>query len=674
MASPLPHRTAAPFPGSRRLPGFALLLLWLVAAPAAASAQDLAPPRGTLGPGTGASTDGGPGDRSPGSVLRFEPWRRWWDFNQDPYLARLRSPMSLPVRAAPLGARSGPSSPRRPGPPVVYGEVYPALFAALDSTKDVDLQASCLLALAKLGSPPEALRATLDLPPLEAVVLPYLQAANERVRDLAVLALGISGEARFAPLLSSIARDLPAGRKAIRGGKVDRRTRTFATYALGLLGAQSHRRAERALVEHDLRLIASENIETADLLVASTICLGWCPLPVLPAAEEERATPGGREATIRALLDLADARKVDFRGSAQIPVAVARLIAAPLDSGGASQPVGASGRMAELREEVVTRFSAELHGPRAEKLATTREGLAQALGLLVLDRPAGADLVAIEKLTAVARTGQETEALLAMVALARICGRSSQERGQTARDLRKTLTRLAMEGSSLQQASALLALGIADDRGQASGHPPALGTRAFLAKRARSGSPSQSTAAAVALGLTGDGRNGAAIRGGLTSGDFIDRGARAIAAAMLMDEGALEIIRNELRRNLYRPYLTRDFATALALVGDTSLVPTLVDRLVNAIFIPERVAAVQAFEWCMDPAAADALLFVLTERRLSSKRIDDTSRAFAASALGNLCARDPLPWNTRLALDVVWNAAPPSLTDARNGGGVLDVL
>ncbi|MGB0331132.1 MAG: hypothetical protein ACPGPE_04880, partial [Planctomycetota bacterium] len=77
---------------------------------------------------------------------------------------------------------------------------------------------------------------------------------------------------------------------------------------------------------------------------------------------------------------------------------------------------------------------------------------------------------------------------------------------------------------------------------------------------------------------------------------------------------------------------------------------------------------------CTDPAAADALLFVLTERRLSSKPIDDTSRAFAASALGNLCARDPLPWNTRLALDVVWNAAPPSLTDARNGGGVLDVL
>ena len=30
----------------------------------------------------------------------------------------------------------------------------------------------------------------------------------------------------------------------------------------------------------------------------------------------------------------------------------------------------------ELREEMVARFTARLHGPRAEKLATTREGLA----------------------------------------------------------------------------------------------------------------------------------------------------------------------------------------------------------------------------------------------------------------------------------------------------------
>ena len=85
----------------------AAALLAALLAPAGASPQILAPPRGTLGPGTGASTDGGPGDRSPSAGAFSQPWRRWWDFNQDPYLARLRSPAALPVRAALLAEISG---------------------------------------------------------------------------------------------------------------------------------------------------------------------------------------------------------------------------------------------------------------------------------------------------------------------------------------------------------------------------------------------------------------------------------------------------------------------------------------------------------------------------------------------------------------------------------------
>ena len=642
--------------------------------PAASSPQLLSPPRGTLGPGTGESTDGGPGDRTPVSAARAQPWRTWWEFNQDPYLVRMRAPAALPVRSRPLGLQRPLRNPRRPDQATTYQEVYPALLTALATTRDVDLQASCLLALAKIGPPPEAISKALEFTPLAETLLPFIRAANERVRDLAVLSLGISGDASVAPLLASIARDQPEGRKAIRGGKIDRRTRAFAAHALGLLGASTPRRAERALIEHELRLIAAENHDTADLVVAAVIALGWCPLPVQVQPQGEPAIPGGREATIRALLELDDRRGVDFRGRAQLPVAVARLLAAPLEPLPAEAGLQASVRLFELRHELVARFSARLHGPRPEKLAVVREGLAQALGLLILDQATPADTAAIAALTAVAIDGQETEALLSMIALARVCGRASLDRGQTARDIRRTLTRLAIEGSSLRQASALLALGVADDRGQSTGQAPALGTRSFLARRAAKGSPAQATAATISLGLTGDREGAAAARAGLTAGNFADRGARALAVAMLVDGPGLETIRTELRSPLYRPYLTRDFATALALVGDTQLVPLLIGRLVNANFIPERIAAVQAFEWSTDPEAASALLFVLTEPHLGTKQIDDTSRAFAASALGNLCSQDPLPWNARIALDVVWNAAPPSLTDARNGGGVLDVL
>jgi hypothetical protein len=652
----------------------------------AAEAQLLSPPRGALGPETGTATDGGPGDRSGGLEARLEPWRRWWDFNQAPYLARLRSPGALPVTAAPLDGTTGPRNPVRPAPAVTYAEVVPALVELLGSTRDVDVRAASLLALAKIGAPPPAIARAAGIPPLGDLLLPHLTDANERVRDLAVLSLGISGDPGHAALLAAIAANERAGREAIRGGKVDLRTRAFATHALGLIGASTHRKAARTLVEHHLVSLASDHADSGDLLTAAAIALGWCPLPLLPPDGEGAPVPGGRERTVRVLLELLERRKVDARGRAQVPVAVARLLAAPLEE----QPEGtleyARSRQRSLRTEVLLRFTEALQGRRADKVAVQREGYAQALGLLVADTGSPADQGAMRALLEVAEHGQESEALCALVALGRLCGGASTDRGQTARDLRRFLTRIAMEGSTTRQASALLALGVAADRGRAAGHDPALGTRSYLVRRAGGGSPSQSTAAAVAVGLAAEEpgpaspqedpplREGEELRGGLGRGAFIDRGARALAVAMLGDEVGLQAIKAELRRPLYRPYLTRDFATALSLARDPEVVPILVERLVAANFIPERLAAIKAFEWCGDPAAAEPLIHMLTARRLAGRKIDDTSRALAASALGNLCARQPLPWNTRIALDVVWNAAPPSLTDARNGGGVLDVL
>ena len=645
------------------------LALALEGVAAVTSAQLLAPPRGSFGPDTGSATDGGPGDRSAAASGRFEPWRRWWTFNQDPHLARSRSPESLPVGATPLGADAPDPSPRRPPPAVTYGEVYPAILGALGSSRDVDIRAAALLALAKIGPPPQAIARTLEVRPLTEVLEESLSDANERVRDLGILALGISGVAGHAPLLAAIAADEPAGRAAIRGGRIDVRSRAFAAHGLGLLGARTHRVAERALVEHHLRRLALKEAEQADLLSAAVLGLGWCPLPFAPPGEQ-----GGRELTVRTLLGILEGRRTDPLGRAQIPVAIARLLVAPLEGTDAADMEAAGETRRALRLEVVRTFAAGLAGGTREKSAVVREGLAQALGLLVMDTSSAPDLAAQAALRSVAERGQEAEALCALIALGRIAGRASTDSGQTLRTTRAFIRGLAAEGSTTRQASALLALGVTEDRALSAGHAPALGTRAFLAERSASGSPSQRTAAAVALGLGGPGAAPAGVRDGLQRGAFSDRGACAVAVAMLGDERGLAVIRAELREPLHRPYLTRDFATALALVADPELVPLLVDRLVLATFVPERLAAIKAFEWALDPSAADALLFVVEERRLGRRKIDDTSRALAISALGNLCSRRALPWNAPLALDVVWNAAPPSLTDARNGGGVLDVL
>ena len=90
--------------------------------------------------------------------------------------------------------------------------------------------------------------------------------------------------------------------------------------------------------------------------------------------------------------------------------------------------------------------------------------------------------------------------------------------------------------------------------------------------------------------------------------------------------------------------------------------------------MPERIAALQGLAWCNDLRAVPTLLRVLREEHIGKRSIDDTSRAFAAAALGALCSRHSLPWNAHLALDITWNEAPPSLTSPRKGGGVLDLF
>jgi len=109
-------------------------------------------------------------------------------------------------------------------------------------------------------------------------------------------------------------------------------------------------------------------------------------------------------------------------------------------------------------------------------------------------------------------------------------------------------------------------------------------------------------------------------------------------------------------------------------LGAEGLAQLLVGKLVSARFMPEKAAALQAMAWVAEPGALDALLAVLKRRRIGGSRVDDTSRAFAIAALGAIGSQRPVPFNAAWAQDIVWNAAPPSLHEAENGGGVLDLF
>ena len=638
------------------------------------AAQDpLAPPRGFYGPGPGDAAEGGPGDPGGRSVTDSGSWTRWWAFNREAYLVAARGIDPAVLHPATLGAGSSlPMSPWRPDEARLHGDAIPEILAVLGRTRDLDVQRAAVMALAKIGPLPKGVVRPKGLGVALDGIQDHLTARNEAVQNAAVLGLGVHGGLTATPLLASIALDEKPGRAALgRTGRIDRRTRAFAAHALGIAGHATPRAVERRFVVRRLLDILEAESDETDLSAAAVIGLGLCPVPF---AEPEREALVHRRAVFDALAAFLDDERADLRARAQAPVALARQSLWPAQ--GTAEALAARGA---LRRLALDRLTA-LIGPRARTHPLIREGVCQALGLLVGREPgaarlAGRDVSAVAALMRMADEGQEREAGLSMIALARIAARGPVPADALTIDLRTQLGTWAAQAQPSRRPWASLALGVLLHERARVGGAPALGSLALLERRLRAASsPEEEAAAAIALGLAGDADAAQALTARLDRGDFRIRGLHALALALLPAPEAIPELRSIVASGLYRPYLVRDVATALGILGDASLVPSLIGKLVAARFLPEKVAALQALAWAAEPAAIDSLLAVLKRRRIQGRRVDDTSRAFAIAALGAIGSRRPFPFNAPWAQDIVWNAAPPSLHEAENGGGVLDLF
>ncbi|MEE2939444.1 MAG: HEAT repeat domain-containing protein [Planctomycetota bacterium] len=548
----------------------------------------------------------------------------------------------------------------------------PAILARLGRTRDLDVQRAAVMALAKIGPPPRGLVMAEDVgTPLEAIEA-HLGARNEAVQNAAVLSLGIHGGLAVTPLLASIALDEKPGRAALgRTGRIDRRTRAFAAHALGMAGHDTARAVERRFVAKRLLELLAEEPGEAELAAAAVIGLGQCPTPF---ALPEKEVLVHRRMVFDALAAFLEAKRSDLRARAQAPVALARQSLWPAQ--GTAESIAARGALRRLALDRLTPLIAS----RSRTHALVREGVCQALGLLAGHeqgdaRLAGRDVEAVAALIRTAREGQEREAGLSMIALARIAGRGPVPADSLTIELRTQLGTWAAEASPSRRPWALLALGILlHERGRL-GDAPALGSQALLQRRLRRApSPEERAAAAIASGLAGSEEAAGALEGGLDEGDFRIRGFHALALSLLPAPAAIPDMLTIVSSGLYRPYLVRDVATALGILGCDGLGQLLAGKLVTARFMPEKVAALQALAWVADPDALETLVSVLRQKRIRGRRVDDTSRAFAIAALGALGSRRPLPFNAAWAQDIVWNAAPPSLHEAESGGGVLDLF
>ena len=287
------------------------------------------------------------------------------------------------------------------------------------------------------------------------------------------------------------------------------------------------------------------------------------------------------------------------------------------------------------------------------------------------------DVRALRALEAIVDGGQEREGGLALISLARIAERSLSAGGEPGAPIVAKLRGFATVGDTSRRPWGLMALGlIGGELPRAVDGFPVKRVIGDVTGRLRTGSsPEERSAAAVALGLLGATESAGHLVPGLSEGDFRIRGLYAIGLALMgAQEAAILKLREIALSGVYRPWLLRDVSTALALLGDTRLADILAAKLRVARFMPERTAALQAYTWTRSERAIGDLTALLSARRSGGKKVDETTRAFAAAALGALCSVEAAPWNARFALDVTWSAAPPSLTDRLDGGGVLDLL
>jgi hypothetical protein len=576
----------------------------------------------------------------------FDTWDHWWEFNKNGYL-RLRDAQQAAAATTGsddfyLGAtrRSAARDTVRPTAAAARTIALPALKHALDAAVQRDITTACLVAIAKIGDDHPEFR-------LADTFLARLGASDQEVRETAALAFGIAaqGDERSLSLLAGLALDDATGRAA-RGGEVDQRTRAFAAYGLGLC---AHRNAASGVQQRAfdvLRSLLDGGRASRDVRVAAIHALG-----LLDVDGRSHAAARLRAAALDALLGYfgRDLGGGDELVQAHCATSIARLV----------------GRDPVLGARPKALFAAELRAASRRGHAIA-QACALALGQMAgpHDGDGSADRAVSELLLATSKEHPERLTRhFALVALARIGGVAN----------RAALCReFATAGKAQRKPWCALALGVLEHEhvrrhgGDADPFVVASLREAFDDAK----DPGLVGACAVALGLCRATAHGDALRERLRA-DFAreqQAGYLCIGLALMEDRRAVDDLRAVLQIAERRPLLMTQAAVALGRLGDQQTVVDLLHWMTRGEPNLTKVAALsQAIAQIGDRRSLEPLIAMLHDTSLGA-----LPRAFAAAAIGGVCDRLSLPWNTPIGADANYRAAVPTLTDQRTG--VLDIL
>ena len=136
----------------------------------------------------------------------------------------------------------------------------------------------------------------------------------------------------------------------------------------------------------------------------------------------------------------------------------------------------------------------------------------------------------------------------------------------------------------------------------------------------------------------------------------------------MADRSDIAPIQEVVRGSKYKPELLKQTAIALGLLGDKELVPELIKMLEEAKGLATQAAISTALGAIGDSRSIDPLVEMLL-----NKQITDTARGFAAVALGIVCDKEDLPWNSKISTNINYRANTVTLT-GEGSTGVLDLL
>jgi HEAT repeat protein len=626
-------------------------------------------------PGVPGGANGRPTTPGSDGGLDLTQWAFWWEFNKEPYLNLKSKTQNVTSFTGTdgiflgSGRKAQVKDSLKPTQKQIRETIVPALIASLEKETNNDIVTGCMIALAKIGDAPSESGESQ----FEKVISKFLADKNQEIRETAGVALGILANPKSIPTLKHLLNDSPEGRKLVGQPEVEYRARSFAAYGLGLIGAKtSSEEDRRAIVEALRKMIESDSTKTRDLKVACVIAMGLVPLETIESSvqpEKKGALlppENSRIAQIEYLLAFLQNDQQNSLVRAHCPTALARLLA------------GLPPEQLKTYRERIANDLLERMGPKKKEQAEVVQSAVLALGLVgTNDAGDPLDKKICDTLAAVPKDVNDQLARnFAMIALAKIGGTTAngaKDPEGGIGDVTKTLLAQLADGKSSTKSWAGLSCGVmAEKLARADNNSSKVSTLQSAVRSAMKDEkdPSKVGAFAIASGIMNDVEGKAEMMKRLDAEtDEAAKGYLAVGLGLMNAREAVSTINKIVDDSKYRPDLLKQAAIALGLLGDKELVPKLITLLQDSKGLATQASLSSALGFIGDQRSIDPLVQMLQNESLMER-----ARGFAAVALGIVADKEPLPWNSKIAIDLNYRAATETLTNQSSGTGILDIL